>query len=355
LTKQSIIISFSAVINIFNERIIMSGLSYNSGKTVVILFSLILIISLNVAYASFDIAAFEDNMDDHNDQTALVGEIDRMFITRGGVGFNLGPGTVTLFDFGADRPCAFVYEGIGTFMYTPPDRVEAEQLRKFKGRDFLNDGFNKAVFFYTVEFENPFDTSTFTRQVVDKGPWNDLRNAVEDAFDHLGVHMPNKLLGDLLADIPGTYFYVDFNADDSGHLVFREDPTHDDQYTLFHLKRRGGADSYDVIGGFSTDGLLPSQRGLSPIDLRHYTIESKIGQSGKMMVKCRIEYAPARGGYPFMYFGWYYRNKIESILDSAGDTLKFVHRKDEGGFGTVLNKLPNFGETDYIDVYYDCM
>jgi hypothetical protein len=332
----------------------MFGLFYNSRKIVIIIFSTFFLFLNIEASASFDIAAFVDNMDDRNDQTVLTGDIDEMTINRGGVEFHLGPGTVTLFDFGAARPCAFVYKGTGTFFYAPPDEVERGQLLKFKKRDLLNEGFKKAIFFYTIEFDNQFDTSTFTRTVVDKGPWNDLRNAVEDAFDHLGIHMPNKLLGDLLAGLPGTYFHADFHADDSGHLIFREDPTEGDQYTLYHLKRRAGSDSYDVIGGFSTDGLLPSQRGLSPIDIRHYTIESEIGQSGKMMVKCRIEFAPARGGYPFLYFGWYYRNKIESILDSSGDSLTYVYRKNEGGFGVVLNKLPEFGQTDYIDVYYEC-
>jgi hypothetical protein len=323
-------------------------------RTLTILLCAIFVYSQSSADASFDVAAFVDNMKDHNDQTVLTGNIDGKIINRGGVEFNFGPGTVTLFDFGADRPCALVYEGSGTFFYAPPDEVERGQLFKFANTGLLNVGFKKAVFFYTVEFYNPFDTSAFTRKVADKGTWNDLRSAVKDAFDHLGIHMPNKLLGDLLAGVPGTYFYADFDADKSGHLVFREDPAKDDQYTLFQLIRRGSSDSYDTIGGFSTDNLLPSQRGLSPIDIRHYTIESNISQSGKMMVKCRIEYAPARGGYPFLYFGWYYRNKIKSILDSTGDTLTYVNRKDEWGFGVVLNKMPNFGETDYIDIFYDC-
>jgi hypothetical protein len=332
----------------------MFGLFYNSRKSAIIVFSAILIFSVNLAHASFDVEALVDNMDDRNDQTALSGEIEEMHIIRGDTEFHFGPGQITLFDFGADRPCAFTYEGVGIFIYTPPDEAEREQLMKFTKQRELNVEFKEISVFYTVDLDASIDTTILTRAEVDKGRWNKIRGDIEEAFDHLGIYLPNKLLGDIIAGVPGTYFHADFNPEKAGDLVFCEDPTQDDQYTLYHLKRRGGGESYDIISGYSTDNLLPSQRGLSPIDIRQYTIESEIGQSGRMMVKCRIEYAPARGGYPFLYFGWYYRNKIKSILDSSSDSLTYVYRKDEGGFGVVLNKLPEFGQTDYIDVYYEC-
>ncbi|MEE9553956.1 MAG: M1 family aminopeptidase [candidate division Zixibacteria bacterium] len=301
-----------------------------------------------------DIPAFEKNMKDKNEQTALTGNIESMIIKRPSAEFRLGPGRVALFNFGASRPCAMVYEGNGIFMYEPPDDIERGQLVKFTKREWLEDSFESLVIFFTAELDDFPDTSGFIREKAPGKAWKKLSSKMEDAFDHLHIHMPNKLIGDLLTEFPGFYFYADLNLSGVGHLVFKDDPMHADQYRIFKLRRIVGADDYDVLGGYSTDNGLPSQRGLQKIDITNYKIESKIEGSGKMNVKCRIEYTPLRWGCNFIEFQWYPENKKISAFDSNGDTLLVIHRKDEFGFGVVLNKPLEIGNPDYIDVIYEC-
>jgi len=177
---------------------------------------------------------------------------------------------------------------------------------------------------------------------------------MEDAFDHLGIYMPNKLIGDLMTESPAFYFYADFDLSGVGHLVFEEDPTQDDQYGLYELRKIVGSDDADVLGGYSPDGMLPSQRGLKVIDITNYIIESRIEGSGKMDVTCRIEYTPVRWGCSFLYFDWYYENKNVTAFDSNGDSLLVIHRKDEDGCGVVLKSPLEIGKSDYIDIVYEC-
>ena len=308
----------------------------------------------NSIAAISDVAAFEKNMRKKKDQTVLTGHIDTLDIVRPNIEFHLGPGEVTLFDFGGSRPCAMVYKGSGWFFYMPPNDVEKGQLIKFTDDITIFKKFETVCFIFTIELDDFPDTSGFIRGEIPKKAWKKLSKTIEDAFDHLGVYMPNKVIGDLLTEFPGFYFYADFDISGIGHLVFEEDPTQADQFRLYKLRRIVGADDADVIGGYSTDDKLPSQRGLQKIDITNYRIESKIEGSGRMDVKCRIEYTPLRWGCNFIEFQWYPENKKISAFDSSGDSLLVIHRKDEPGFGVALKKPLEIGKPDYIDIVYEC-
>ncbi len=324
-------------------------------RAICIYWEILLGIFLFSSFASaFDIDRFVSNMKDRNDQTVLTGTIDSLVIIRPQVEFHLGPGELTIFDFGATRPSAMVYKGKGRFLYTPPDEVELGQLVKFTKKESLDEEFEKIALLFTIELDDFPDTSDFVREKATKKAWNILADAVEDAFDHLGIHMPNKILADLSSDSPGFYFYSDFKTKDTGHLVFCDDPTHPDQYRIYKLIRSAGRETANVFAGYCSDNGLPSQRGINPIDITNYIINSKIASNGKMMVDCRIEYTPLRWGCSFLYFDWYYENKDISAVDSNGDTLTVIHRKHEHGFGVLLNNTLELGKADFIDIAYEC-
>ena len=338
---------------IANGEVCMPVLRIYVKYTICITIILVIIASRGLALP-FDVDRFVSNMKDRNDQTVLSGPIDSLVIIRPQVEFRLGPGELTIFNFGATRPSAMVYEGKGRFNYTPPDDVERGQLVKFTKKESLDEEFEKMAFFFTIELDDFPDTSNFIREKAAKKAWNILADAVDDAFDHLRINMPNKLIGDLLAGSPGGFFYVDFDNRKIGSLVFMEDPFEDDQFQLIKLARYQGVKFGDVLGGYTPDGSLVSQRGVIPIDITHYKIDSDIEGSGKMMVECRIEFTPLRWGYQFPYFTWYYKNKDISAIDSNGDSLTVIHRKDERGFGVVTNKTLELGKADFIDIVYEC-
>lgn len=304
--------------------------------------------------SAFDVNTFIENFEKNDKQTVLIGHIDTMVIIRGNAEFHLGPGELTLFDFGWGKPSAMVYKGQVNFVYSPPDQIERYQLKKFTGKDTLQGKFESICFFYTVELDNMPDTSSFTRNVVDKKVWEILENARDDAFDHLKIYMPVKLIGDIISEESGTFFYADFKIKKFEHLVFREDPYQDDHYRLYKLRRSGGHKTFDVYSGYSPANDLVSQRGLKAIDITHYKIDSQIKRDGEMLVKCRIDYVALKSGRKFLSFDWLDKNKISSAIDSNGDTLYVVVKKDQFGFGLMLNKPTQIGQSDYIDIEYKC-
>jgi len=199
-----------------------------------------------------DIKLFEKNMKNRGDQTALRGTIDSMVVIRPGAEFHLGHGKVTLFDFGASRPCAMVFEGDGRFIFNPPNSVEENQLEKFTDKKNLNEVIKSAVFIFTEDLKSFPDTTTMTRDKIEKSSWNLLSRTVDDAFDRMDVYLPNRIIGDLLTDFPGFYLYVDFELEKTGRFAFVDDPVMDDQYCLRKRVNYLGINIFEYVCGYST-------------------------------------------------------------------------------------------------------
>jgi hypothetical protein len=305
-----------------------------------------------------------NNIEKNNKQSVLSGRIDSLTIKRGNAEFRLGPGNLTLFDFGSGRVAAMTYNGSGRFIYLPSDQIESYQLHKFTGRDTLDNTFEKAAVFFTVEPDWLPDTSHFQRLLDDGSSWDELSSARDEEFDHIGINITDKLIGDLVSSGAGTYFNALFDLVESGKFAFEENPFNGDLYSLYKLVKTAGSESYDYIGGFSPENDLPSQRGVVPIDITHYDINSRIEGNGDMFVKCMIHFMPLRWGRQFIYFSWYGKNKLRYALDSKGDSLLSVFRIDKGsvftfgtnetGVGLVLNKVMELGQRDSLEIAFDC-
>ncbi|MCP4583917.1 MAG: M1 family metallopeptidase [candidate division Zixibacteria bacterium] len=303
---------------------------------------------------AFDIDTFISNFEDKNDQTALVGQIDSLTIIRGNAEFHLGKGELTLFDFGCSKPMAISFSGTGRFAYTPPDNIELHQLKKFTGEAKLDAEFESIAFYYSVELDDFSDFSIFHPAEITKMAWDNIQDCKNDALDHLNFSVPNKLLSDMLTEGPGTFFMADFRIDKFERLMFVEDPSNDDWYTLSKLTRKHNSKEYDTYSAYSPDRDLASTRGMAVIDIKHYEIGSTIDRGGNMIANCRIHFVPMKWGSRFVYFDWYHKNRAISASDSRGDSLKIVSINDEPGLGIVFDGALPLGEQQYIDIEYEC-
>ncbi len=324
----------------------------------------ILLLQVGNALASPDVQSIIDNIEKNDKQAVRAGHVDSLFIKRGNAEFRLGPGELALYDFGCGRTAAMTYEGEGRFRYLPPDAVEADQLRKFTKSDMLDAQFKKAAFFFTVGLEGLPDSLSLGASTADISGWKLLKEARDEEFDHIWKNITNKLIGDLLSPGEGTYFNAYFSLNGVGDLVFEEDPFNEDLYTLYELVKASGSSPVDIISGYSPENDLTSQRGVVPIDITHYDISAKIEGGGKMTADCRIHFTPMRWGCRYIYFSWYYKNKIISVVDSRGDSLLwvrhidkpgiFTYKTDEPGFGVILSSQMELGQPDSLDISYVC-
>jgi hypothetical protein len=294
------------------------------------------------------------NLEKNEKQSVLQGRVDAWAIKRGNAEFSLGPGEATLFDFESGRIAAIVFTGRGTLRYAPPNDIEAYQIRRFTKNDTLDEEFDRIVFYFTVELDDFPDTSGFARTAVDKKAWELLREADHEKLDKLGDNVGNRMMGDLLAGGPGTYLCAYIFPKNGPQMIFVENPLSDDLYRLYRNHRNTVSRSLDVLSGYSPDGDLPSQRGVMAIDIKNYDIRSRIESGGRMMVDCTVRYTPLRWGRQFFFLWWYGENKPLSVIDSHGDSLYFINRKDEPGLGIVLNEPMEIGREDSVLIRYQC-
>jgi hypothetical protein len=296
-------------------------------------------------------------------QPALCYQIDTLTITKDSAQFTMGPGQLILMDFGWDKPSAMIYRGTGRFRYVPPNAVELDQLLKFTNYPSLYHKFENALFFFTTPMDLPLSGQAIDT-VLNKKLAEQYQLATENALLYLHIYLPSMLLRGLASENPGDFFYADFNLDDVGQMAFIERPWYDDWYRLLRLKRNAGVLTFDVLGGFSPDNKLPSQRGVIPVDIFSYDINSSIEADGDMKVKCRVNYVPLIDGERYLYFDWYYENEVISAFDSDSAALFPVYKKEgwrlfdqkreESGLGLILNRPMVAGDSEYVDIEFNC-
>ncbi len=333
------------------------------GNRIAFRIAALLFIVYGISYAVNDPLDYLDSFENGGKQMVSVYQVDTLTIARGGVVFAMGKGEVVTLDFGWDRPTAMVFTGSGKIMYAPEDDVEKQQLRKFLHIGLLSHPVDSLAIVFTVPPEEIISGKA-TRRKIEKDEWERFSKLNDQSLSYLYLYLPNKTLDNLLSDSPGNFVYADFTIPEMGHLVYVEDPTQDDWYRIYDVRRSGGALGYDVLAGFSPFDRPPSERGVMPIDIYHYDIESRIEAGSDMEVTCRINYVPILQGQRFIYLDWYFDNEIKRVIDSDGKPVTAIAKKEgygvfdvnrqEAGVGLILNKPLIMGDSDFVEITYKC-
>jgi len=328
--------------------------SYLLPRLIIITFVIFgIIFSLNICFANSDVESFVKAINKGKDQLTLSGHIESWIIKRGNAEYHLGPGELTLFDFGWGNYSAIIFSGTGRFVYMPPDETERFQLEKYTGQSALNTEIESIAFIFTVELDNLPDTTSFIREKPDKKVWKRFDKTRKTILEHLSINVTNRLLKDFLSDITGSFFMADIENDEIGKLIFCEDPYCEDYYRLYRPVKINKENTIDIINGYSPDNDSLSRQTVSPIDIKGYEIKGKVSGSGKIKADCRINYFVERGECPFLYFRLSNKSKIKKALDFDGKPILVVRTEDEPGFGLVLNKPLVSGTHDFIDIEYE--
>ena len=306
---------------------------------------------LSVAENSpFNVESFSKELNKRTKQTVLTGMIDSLTIIRGAAEFRMGSGKLTLFNFDAYRPSAMVYEGQGTFRYISPDDRDREQFKKLLGKDNINAEFNSICLFYTVEFENEIDTAGFLRSVVNKDPRKRLVKSQRLLLERLDIFTQSKLAGEIRSEVPGSFFLAEFDTDELGPLVYCEDPSSDDLFRLYSLRKIKGHKINIVLSGYTPDESLLSQRGVIPFDITRYNINGSVDDEGYLELECVIHYKLLRWGWRYLEFKLSDDMKIVSAFDSEGNPLGLITRNGASVFGLVLNNPPDLMVSDSVRI-----
>ena len=160
--------------------------------------------------------------------------------------FELSRGDLYLLTPVESRVVVAVYLGEGRVRCYPPDGVEHQQLKKLLDEDYLEEEFDRFVFWFTD------DTADELRSLADGTAGRDVRKANDVLEDRrksllkgLGENPDSRLLVDLLsppvnnADLPRpTYFHAQIDGNDHDWFSIEIEPREPEEVTVYRFDTR---------------------------------------------------------------------------------------------------------------------
>lgn len=312
-----------------------------------------LLITLNAHSTDYKFEEFLKKFEWRGIQASLSGSIDSMTIIKDNSAFRLGRGNMAILDFDIDRPLVMIFDGKGTFNYSPPDKIEQNYLNSVSGKGNISVSFDEIVFYFASDIADLVDTSGFERKRISKGNWQIFKNSNDQIREHLNRNIQFRLLENLINRTYGYYFVAFFECEEFGKIVFCIDPKSDDLYRVLRLTESNRIKSFKVLSGYSPEEHIRSlQKINNPIDIFYYDITGKIDENGKIEATCKITFYPLNNYTKYLYFKWSSRNSIKSAFDKFGNSLPVVTMADEGGFGVFFQNALEMGKADSITFYY---
>jgi len=309
----------------------------------------------NYCQANLDVELFLKNVENGKSQAALSGYIESYSISRDNTEFYLGPGEITIFDFGQDKPSALVFIGKTRFVYTPPNKIEQAQLERFLQRKAIDTEIESIAFWGVFNPDDLPDTTFLVRNKPDKNAWKPLEQTRKTAMEYLSMNLTNRILEDLLSDKPGQFFLANFENAELGNLIFCEDPYGEDYCRLYHPVKKDKIYMADVVNGYTPGDKVTVRKEIAPIDIVNYKITGRVDKFGKIKAECAIVFTAINDVVSFLRF--YISPKIDVLFaqDFNNNKLTISREEDEPGFGVLLNSPLSIGVSDSIVIKYEGM
>lgn len=272
--------------------------------------------------------------------------VENVTLKRDSAAFTFLSGRITFAAPVAGRVLAAHFEGEGRFELDPPSIVNKQQLGRYTGKLKLVDSFREATFFFTDDTfaeigkllkmqpaaaSDPALFSSKLKQYSEQlNDWWENRRSGRPSMRN----MPARMLADLSDPTSKGFFLADFEAKESGDLLFHiswnRDPLLTPAYAkgeeimLLHLSSKEEFEwwaGYHLASEYSQSA-HPDHRS-HQADCVNERIDLQIGKGNSISATATMEYTvenPARV-LPFNLEGVL---RISSIQDGAGAQLAFV-------------------------------
>ena len=139
-----------------------------------------------------------------------------------------------------------VYLGDGLVRCYPPDGVEHQQLEKLIDEDYLEEEFDRFVFWFTDDTADRLRDLAGDTEGREARKANDLlENRREELLEGPAQNPDSRLLVDLLSpslDTDGlprpSYFYAQIDGDDHGWFSIEIEPREREEVTVYRFDKR---------------------------------------------------------------------------------------------------------------------
>lgn len=271
------------------------------------------------------------------------------------------------------RICAAVFTGKGTFSFTPPTRIEKDQLYRFIEKDSVEEAFNSLFIMFGddtfKDFQNRF---SFSEDNDTRGHQEFLDYALKYVEKKKEKMFNYDVVKTLLDGDRNDLFYAHFSENKIEPMFFRIDPFEEEE-VRFLRRPKGESVTYthEIISQFHERRDYQSGKDLSdennqPLDVVSYRMECKIADNLDFSARAAMRFQARKDNQKWIYFWMHPELEVDSVLwdndrearqpDSEADRIKrkipFTKGKESSILWIEYPSVIDQGDTAEISVYY---
>jgi len=291
-----------------------------------------------------------------------IAQVDNLVLRRDVAQFSLASGTLYLLSSVGGHTIGAVFQGRGTFSFSPPTRIEQDRLVRFQGTRSLEVPFTEVVLLFAdttlAELERKL---TFNQAKMASDP----RPVVKKSLEYLSSDDDKSFDPDLMAAFlngeSSDLFYAHINRDRGSPLMFMLNPFEFEGVTLaIRAPRIAWTRRPEVICQFPRQGppvaagVTTERQGTATI--RHYRLEVTLAQTGmgdlSFAAAARLEIATASPVGPWVPFQLFSKLQVDSARWEDGAPAQVFRGKDGEQLWVRLGRRLQPGETAPLLLYY---
>src|SRR5256886_1654700 len=290
-----------------------------------------------------------------------VAQVNNVVLQRDAARFTLANGTIYLLSSVGGRTMGAVFQGEGTFSFSPPTRIEQDRLARFEKGRSLDARMTELVLLFAdstlAELERKV---TFSNSQVPE----EVRDVVHKSLEYLGDEDSKSFHPDLMTAFlnqeSNNLFYAHITRDEGSALMFMLDPFESEQVILEkRAPRRFWTHQPEVICRFPRQGAAPdSATGERPgtPTIRAYPLGNTFTQTGSgdltFASAARLDIATPVPAGPWVPFELFYKLQVDSARWDGGEPATVFRGKEAMLLWVKLDRRLQAGETRSLLLYY---
>ncbi|MBI3258827.1 MAG: hypothetical protein HYZ54_05065 [Ignavibacteriae bacterium] len=284
-----------------------------------------------------------------------VASVSGFFLQRETASFNLEEGTITLCKPIGGKVRAAVFMGKATFSFTPPSRVEREQLERHLETQMIETEVESMVLFFADSTERELASGCkFTRQPLPSGINSVLKNGIGGVISKESEFAEIDLTKTLLEEKDNSLFYAIMHTEKYGEIQWAFAPYDEEQMQFAKLRsvRVNQGSFYEVINQYQSESGEPTENfSKGDFEINHYKIDCTIGKSLEFAVTTTVTGVLSAESARWLLFDLSNYIKVSSI-SMDGAELPFYEGKNGGDCWVNLPK--KYKQGDSISLKFVC-
>ena len=282
----------------------------------------------NVSDTSSYETVFDALMDWEPDPSRIAA-VNGLTITRDVATFQLNSGTMYLMAPVASKTVAAVFLGDGTFLFTPPNDVEREQLARFYETESLETPFNSLLLIFADSTLEVLEANlSFGAGEVNRDATKHVEYCLKYLSNDDSKYFDTSIMMTLLNNESNGLFYAHLSEKKDEPLIFEINPFSDEQVYLLHrAKEADDKETAEIVNQFraQNDARLASdtdtRRNL--IEIGHYRIVNTIGSNLDYSAETETEIVWMKPDVKWFPLTLFSRLEIDEALWDDGSPVSY--------------------------------